>query len=114
MDYLDNNDDEMVSNLDAEFNSNIHTFNSDDSWIEYLDNNDLSDIDTEFSLLNNKEPAPGVMSDRKMKEYIMVPKSARVPELRKFLRTAKIPCNKSKEAKLISDIKLYFQNKYGN
>jgi len=69
--------------------------------MEYLDNsqgnavaynNDLSDFDADFAVLSNEEPAPGVLSESKMKEYILITTLARVPVLRKFLKAVKIPC----------------------
>ena len=74
--------------------------------------NDLSDFDADLAILSAEEKFPGVLSEQKMQEYVSDPTSARVPVLRKFLKSVGISCDKSKKAKLIMDIKLYLKNKY--
>jgi hypothetical protein len=78
----------------------FYNFESEDSWENYLDTcgaesipdenimmlrDDLSEIDDTLARLNNIEPQEGVLSDRKMQEYIWRPKQAKVPVLRKYL-----------------------------
>jgi hypothetical protein len=78
----------------------FYNFESEDSWENYLDTcgaesipdenimmlrDDMSEIDDTLARLNNIEPQEGVLSDRKMQEYIWRPKQAKVPVLRKYL-----------------------------
>jgi hypothetical protein len=67
---------------------------------------------TDLAILSDEVKIDGLLSEQKMREYIWVPKKARVPVLRGFLNSVGISCKKSKKAKLLEVIDSYLKNKY--